>query len=216
MPNPFQFPPALQAKFATNRRKYGDLQMMSDEAPEAPEAPQEPAQQPENGQQGEDDKGAGSKDALKADLAEERNKRQALEKTVSEMRDGFAKALGIKADEVTPEQLAEQLTQAQADGAAKDARITVLEQVVDVFTSAPANVDVQALIDSKQFTDKLAADKPADLKAFVTDYAKDHPRFLRQTGTGGDLGAGHGAIPENVTPGVGRLAAAFEQQLNKN
>ena len=211
------FPPELLAKFAANHAKYGDLQMMADEPAGEPQdtdqeqdAPAADSDKDDNGY-----KGAGSKDALKADLTAERTKRQDLERQFNEFRDGLTKALGLKSDEVTPEQLTQQLQQANQDGAQKDARIAALEQVVNVFTQSPAHADVQALVDSKAFTDKLAADKPTDLKAFVTDYVKDNPRFARGGGTNGDLAAGHGRIPENVTPGVGRLAAAIEQQINK-
>lgn len=220
MPKPIQFPPELLAKFEQNRRTWRGWTMMADEAtPPAgeqqantnPETPQDGAGQPESGQP-DDYKGAGGKDALKADLADERGKRQALEQQFADLKAGLAKALGIEPEQATPEQLAQQLQQANTDGAAKDAQIAALQQVLTVFTTAPAGVDVQALVDSRAFTDKLAADKPADIKAFVTQFAKDNPRFLRTAQSGGDLGEGHRTPPENVSPGVGRLAAAFEQQ----
>lgn len=82
-----------------------------------------------------DDKGAGGKDALKADLARERDKRQELEQSVAalkksqdEQRDAFAKALGLAPEETSDtDKLSEQLSKLQdrLDGA--DRRTQVLE-----------------------------------------------------------------------------------------
>ena len=156
---------------------------MADEAGGAGEqqAPANPAnqaqnasQQPATGQQ-EEYKGAGGKDALKADLAKERDKRQALETQVAELgqfRDGLAKLFGAKPDELTPEQLQAKLTAAEQASAAQAKQLAV-------YGSAPAGVDVKALLDSHAFLTALdgAENKPEAISKVVTDFLRDNPRF---------------------------------------
>lgn len=226
--NPFTItvPGDLARTIAKSRETWAGWTMMADDqTPPAgeqqgenntsPQTPQDGAQQPESGQQG-DYRGAGSKDALKADLVEERSKRQALEAKFNTLTEGMAKAFGIETEQATPEQLQQQLQQATGEKTSLQAENTALKQIISVFTVAPAGVDVQGLIDSRAFTDKLAADKPTDVKAFVGDFVKDNPRFMRGQQSGGDIGAGHGPTLPNVRPGVDRLASAFEQEINKN
>ena len=153
-----------------------------------PAGEQQDAQQPDTDADTDTDaddyKGAGSKGQLKADLATERDKRQQLETQFTTLRDGLARALGLGQDEqLTPEQLTEQLTSAQAERDASNARL-------QVFLAAPDGVDVKALLDSRSFTDSL---KGVDLSApdaiaqAVGAFVDANPRF--RTGSTAPLGA---------------------------
>lgn len=139
---------------------------------------QQAAQEPETGQQQTTDQGAGGKEAVLADLAKERDKRQALETQVAELgqfRDGMAKLFGAKANELTPEQLQAKLT------AAETAQATQAKQIA-VYQSAPEGVDVKALLDSASFLAVLQAadNKPEATAQAVTDFVKANPRFSTQ------------------------------------
>lgn len=132
---------------------------------------------PETEQQ-ETGQGAGSKAAVLADLATERDKRQALETQFNTLRDGLAAALGLgkEVNEATPEQLAEQLTTAQHE--AQQARVELA-----VFRTAPDGVDAQALLDSRAFTNTISDIDPTDEAALtkaINDFTNANPRF--QTG----------------------------------
>lgn len=145
------------------------------------EQPQDGARQPEEGQQG-NDQGAGSKDALKADLASERDKRQALEAQVAELtkfREGLTKLIGGDEGEVTPEQLKDKLTAAETASTEKD-------KLLAVYQSAPQGVDVQALLDSRAFVatlNKTDGSTEAISKA-VDEFVKANPRFSGATPAG--------------------------------
>lgn len=140
----------------------------------APDDGQQETQQPTEPEQRDEYRGAGSKDALKADLATERDKRQQLEQQFGQLRDGLAKALGIdQGEQVTPEQLTQQLTEAQSE---RDSLNTRLQ----VFLNAPEGVDVKALLDSRSFTDSLKGldlSKPDSITGAVNDFVDAHPRF---------------------------------------
>ena len=119
-------PADLAEIIATHRALFGGFTMQADgetpppatEPPAAPPAPPAaPADPPDNYS------GAGGKDALKADLATERDKRQALENRFQQFADGISRALGITPAEVTPEQLATQLTQATSEKDAVQAQL---------------------------------------------------------------------------------------------
>jgi hypothetical protein len=94
----------------------------NDPTPDAPPADPKPDPTPESGAKPEPDgdKGKGSKDAVLADLAKERDRRQALEQQVNELlplKEQFAaiaKVFGGKDDEsADPAKLAEQLAESQ-------------------------------------------------------------------------------------------------------
>ena len=160
----------------------------------AEQTPQNDAQQPETGQ-GDDYKGAGSKDALKADLARERDARQALAQQLDQFKAGLAQALGIESEQATPEQLAEQLTAAQAETATARVQLAI-------YQAAPAGVDVSALLDSASFTRSLAGIDPSDTEAItakVTAFVDANPnRFTTTTNPGAgarDVHAGGDANP---------------------
>lgn len=133
------------------------------------EAPQATEQQPED-----DPNAAGGKVRLQADLAAERDKRQQLEQQFGQLRDGLAQALGInQGEQVTPEQLTQQLTEAQSERDGLNARL-------QVFLNAPDGVDTRALLDSRSFTDTLGGidlSNPAAVTQAVNDFVDSHPRF---------------------------------------
>lgn len=141
--------------------------------------PQEASQRPEDKQQA-NYKGAGSKDALKADLATERQARQELATELSHLKTGLAKALGIEETKATPEQLAEQLTAAQSEASAAKVQLAI-------YKAAPKGVDVGALLDSTSFLKALAGIDPADVEAIaekVTSFVKANPRFRADASAG--------------------------------
>ena len=163
-------PADLAEIIATHQREFGGWTMLADtdalagDQPEnAPETPDVDAQQPETGQ-GDDYKGAGSKDALKADLARERDARQALAQQLDQFKAGLAQALGIESEQATPEQLADQLAAAQAETATARMQLAI-------YQAAPAGVDVDALLDSASFTRSLAGVDPSDIDAITAKVA---------------------------------------------
>ncbi|MDQ9081538.1 hypothetical protein RFH37_08240, partial [Cutibacterium avidum] len=115
--------------------------------------------------------GRGSKSAVLADLAKERDKRHQLEAQFSQLRDGLAAALGIDQGETpTPEQLTEQLTQAQAETKAAQLQLAV-------YQSMPDGVDREALLDSTAFREAISDATPDDIAATITEFVDAHPRF---------------------------------------
>lgn len=130
------------------------------------------------------DEGKGSKDAVLADLARERDKRQNLEAQFNGFKDAFAKALGLDKDEqLTPEQLTAQVTE-------QTSRAEKAERLLAVTRAMPATVDSDALLDSSAFQ-KAIADVPADKVAeTVTSFVEQHPRFLRTNPGAGASDAG--------------------------
>ena len=130
-------------------------------------APQDPA--PQNGQ--ENDEGKGSKSAVLADLASERDKRQAAETLAQETAgklDAVLSALGLKDSpaDVDPDQLGRDLAAQRAENA--------------VLRAGTGIADVDALLDSRAFTQTLDAIDPSDrdaVKAHITEYVTANPRF---------------------------------------
>lgn len=152
--------------------------------------PQDDAQQPDKGEP-DDYKGAGSKDALKADLVSERKARQELAKQLTDLKSGLAAALGLETEKATPEQLAEQLTAAKAETATAQVQLAI-------YKAAPQGVDVGALLDSSSFTRSLAGVDPSDADAIaekVTAFVDTNPRFrVTPAGAGSrDAHAGSGS-----------------------
>lgn len=144
----------------------------TDPAPtEPPAAPADPG-----------DDGKGGKDAILADLAKERDKRQALEQTVTQMQtsqqqqmDALAKALGLKSDDTPPDP--EKLTQ-EVTAAQEQARVAQRELAV-YRLAGTHEANANELLDSASFlasikdvdpTDQAAMD--AAIKAAVDSNAK--------------------------------------------
>ena len=136
--------------------------------------------------------GAGSKDAVLADLKAEREKRQALEaeiKASQDFRAKLAELLGGKAgeEEQDPAELARQAI-AERDEALR---------LNAVYQAAPAGTDVAALLDSMSFRAGLAEAK--DIAAYVAKVVKDNPRYV----VGGVASA---AMAHNLNQGNGAVA----------
>jgi hypothetical protein len=120
------------------------------------------------------DDGKGGKSAILADLAKERDARQALEQQVRDLQaaqqtqlDGIAKALGLKTDDTPPDpaKLTEQLTAEQARAREAAVQLAVYRNA----STAGANPD--ALLDSASFLRTIADVDPADATA-VTNAIK--------------------------------------------
>lgn len=135
-----------------------------------PEPDPTPDPQPEPTPDGDGD-GKGGKTAILADLAAERDKRQALEKQVTDLQaaqqqqlDGIAKALGLKPEDTPPDpaKLTEQLTTEQAKAREAAVQLAVYRNA----TAGGANPD--ALLDSASFLRSLADVDPNDTAAVTT------------------------------------------------
>ena len=134
--------------------------------------------------------GAGSKDAVLADLKAEREKRQALQAELEasqELRTKLAELLGGKAGEkeADPAELARQAV-AERDEA---------RRLNAVYQAAPAGTDVAALLDSMSFRAGLAEAK--DVAAYVAQVVKENPRYTISAGVSAahNLNQGNGAQP---------------------
>ena len=134
--------------------------------------------------------GAGSKDAVLADLKAEREKRQALQAELEasqELRTKLAELLGGKAGEkeADPAELARQAV-AERDEA---------RRLNAVYQAAPAGTDVAALLDSVSFRAGLAEAK--DIAAYVAQVVKENPRYTISAGVSAahNLNQGNGAQP---------------------
>ena len=169
---------------------------MADTETPTPDAPQQPTtpETPQGETPNEDYRGAGSKDALKSDLARERDKRQELERTVNAMRNGFAQALGLEPEAATPEQMAEQLRNAQAQAA------TAARQLAIYQTAGTAGANPAALLDSASFLRTVEQIDPSDHAALTTAIkaAVDaNPALAAQKGAGaGWTDAAQGRTPQ--------------------
>ena len=132
--------------------------------------------------------GAGSKDAVLADLKAEREKRQALEAEIKASQDFRAKLtelLGGKPEQQDPAELARQAV-AERDEA---------RRLNAVYQAAPAGTDVAALLDSMSFRAGLAEAK--DIAAYVAKVVKENPRYTISAGVSAahNLNQGNGAQP---------------------
>lgn len=147
---------------------------------------QEPAQPT-----GTEEQGAGSKAAVLADLAKERDHRQQLQTQLEEQTNKLTAvltALGhTKEDDIDPKALSNQLTTLQRENAVLRHGATI------------GNVD--ALLDSRSFTDTLGDLKNLDadtVKDHITTYVSANPRFaLTPTTPSGQRDAAAGT---NHTP----------------
>lgn len=151
--------------------------------------------------------GRGSKSAVLADLARERDKRHQLEKQFAEFRDGLGKALGLTQDEQpTPEQLTEQLTQAQAETKAAQLQLAV-------YQSMPDGVDREALLDSNAFREAISDATPDDIAATINAFVDAHPRFKTQPAGAGARDLNTPTTPSDpLDPIAAALTAAVGQR----
>lgn len=140
-----------------------------DDPPPADPPPSDPPPtDPPSDPQKEPDDGKGGKDAILADLAKERDKRQELEqrfadaeKQRGEQMDSLAKALGLKPDDTPadPAKLAEQISAEQQKTTAAETRATSAERQLAVFKAAmdpEVDANAVALLDSTSFLTSIA------------------------------------------------------------
>lgn len=133
------------------------------------QAPQEPAQDPE------DDGGKGGKTAILADLATERDKRQAAETTAQETAaklDAVLTALGLKD---TGDQAPD------VDALTRDLQAQRAETAV--LRAGHGIADIDALLDSRSFTASLQGIDHSDLAAVKTHiqaFVDANPRYAAQ------------------------------------
>lgn len=135
----------------------------ADPAPTDPPADPKPADPP-----APSDDGKGGKDAILADLAKERDKRQELEGRLTEFQtqqqqqmDALAKALGLKPDDAPPDPAALTAQIAEEQGKAREAAVQLA-----VYRNAAANeANADALLDSASFLRSLADIDPTNAEA---------------------------------------------------
>lgn len=114
------------------------------------------------------DDGKGGKDAILADLAKERDARQALQKQVADMQaaqqaqmDAFATALGVKKEDAppAPEELAAQIESEKANARTANLKLAV-------FEAAPRHeANASRLLDSASFLASIKDVDPSDAEA---------------------------------------------------
>lgn len=167
------------------------------------------------------DDGKGGKDAILADLAKERDRRQALEADLQSTKDSqqsqldaIAKALGLKPDDqpADPAKLTADITTAQAD--AREAR-----QQLAVYRNAAANdANPDALLDSASFLRTIKDVDPTDataINAAIKAAVDGNPGFKVATvpPVPPSFGGGPRAAATKPDPGPGlpRLAAAYAE-----
>jgi hypothetical protein len=153
-------------------------------------------QQPETG--GSDDKGRGGKEQVLADLASERDKRQAFERELNGFKEndaafksGLAKLLGLQEDEVKPEELQRQLSEVQTKQAASDRELAVFR------LAGRHGANPELLTDSTRFMQSIAEIAPGDtekIAAAIKDAVEKNTSYRAVApGRGaGDAGAGTG------------------------
>jgi len=207
--------------FRKDGRAIWPIMGASEPAPEgdpttAPQGDPEPTPEPAKG-----DDGKGGKDAILADLAKERDKRQGLETDLQTLKDSqqsqldaIAKALGLKPDDqpADPAKLTADITAAQAD--AREAR-----QQLAVYRNAAANeANPDALLDSASFLRSMADVDPTDadaVNAAIKAAVEGNPGFKAVVappvpptfGGGPRTPAGR----PDPGPGLPRLAAAYAE-----
>lgn len=180
--------------------------------PPAPPAPDAPSPAPDDGK--------GGKDSVLADLAKERDKRQALESKVSELQtaqqsqlDAIAKALGLKQDDTPPDPaaLAAQVTAEQTR--AREAAV----QLAVYRSAAAAGGNPDALLDSASFLAAVKAVDPADVAAVaaaVKEAVAANPRLAADPGIPPAGHAGIGVVGGGGGPIDPRLADLAQIQAD--
>lgn len=161
----------------------------------------------DSAQDDENPDAAGSKTKVLEDLAKERRERQAAQ-TLAQQSDAkltaVLTALGIntEGDKVDPDKLATDLQSQRAENA--------------VLRAGNGIADVDALLDSRAFTDSLrdidSSDRDA-VKAHITEYVTAHPRFAVASQAHGVRDAAAGADSARLT---GTPAQQFAKWSDEN
>lgn len=151
--------------------------------PAPPTAPTPPADPPTD-----PDDGKGGKDAILADLAKERDKRQELETKVNDLTtaqqaqmDAIAKALGLKTDEPPDaDRLAAQVAEEQ--GKARDAQV----QLAIYRNAGTVEANADLLVDSTSFRTATKDVDPTDataMTAAIKAFVEANPAFKVTSGS---------------------------------
>lgn len=181
-----------------------EVQAPQDAANEVEQTPAEVETVTPEGEENPD--AAGSKAKVLDDLARERRERQAAQALAQETAgklDAVLHALGLadKGTEVDPDQLANDLASQRAENA--------------VLRAGNGIADVDALLDSRAFTDSLrdidSSDRDA-VKAHITEYVKQNPRFsstpqahgVRDAAAGADRTTSSASINDMIRAASGR------------
>lgn len=161
----------------------------------------------DSAQDDENPDAAGSKTKVLEDLAKERRERQAAQ-TLAQESDAkltaVLTALGIntEGDKVDPDQLSTDLQAQRAENA--------------VLRAGNGIADVDALLDSRKFTDSLrdidSSDRDA-VKAHITEYVTANPRFAVASQAHGVRDAAAGADSARLT---GTPAQQFAKWSDEN
>lgn len=158
----------LAETFRRNRERFAGWRMEVDPPPADPPSDPAPADPPVDPPPADD--GKGGKDAVLADLAKERDKRQALEQQVQDLlplRDQFAAIAKVfnPGDDTPPDpaKLAEQIAAEQAKTTDAETRATTAERQLAVFKAAAGHDgNALALIDSTSFMASIKDVDPTD------------------------------------------------------
>ena len=128
---------------------------------------QEPAEKVDQQQtENEDTGGAGSKQAVLADLQRERETRRSLQSQVEELsgfRESITKLLGGGEGTPDPAELANRLT-------GETSRAEAAEKLLKAVLAAPVGTNVASMVDSVSFREGAATAE--DVTAFVAEWAK--------------------------------------------
>lgn len=169
--------------------------------PQGEQTPIDPAEDPQSGEENPDARG--SKAKVVDDLAKERKRRQAADSRVGELEtqlSSILETLGIKTegDKVDPDKLTTDLATQRAENA--------------VLRAGHGIADVDALLDSRAFTDSLrdidSSDRDA-VKAHITEYVTANPRFAVAQKPQGVRDAAAGAGSSTTGPDEDKAFADF-------
>ena len=144
-----------------------------------------------------DDKRAGSQASVLADLATERDARQAAQTQLAAVQAQMAAFLQA----VTGKAPGDDATKADPAVVASEAKAAKLE--LAAVRAAPAGTDVVSLLDSRRFVDGLAAFDPSntkDISEYISKYLTDNP-----TATGVRYAGGAGDVRAKGEPGAGSM-----------
>ena len=202
-PTDLRAPGAIDALLAFHRATFGPSVMENDGGEGAP--PAEPPK-PTPPATGGDDEGKGGKAAILADLATERDKRQALEQQVTQIQsahqaqmDALAKAFRLKPEDVSDtDKLAGQVTGLSE----KLEQLTRANLVLSVVNAHPNLSD----------EDKAVIEKIPD-EATMRTVAARLSEAAKPSGkpkADPPSGSGSGAKPDVDLPGVHRLRSFYE------
>lgn len=150
----------------------------------------------------ETEEGRGSKDAILADLATERDRRQAAETRAEAVLKAVQEALGIKSEMDDPKDLKAQLQ-------SKDAETVAAKLQLAIYRSPAAKTaDVDSLLDSLAFQKAVAKvdpGNPAAVEQAIQAFITSNPRFKAVEApttvvpASKDLTQGNGSAPTGKT-----------------